>query len=168
VAAIPLLDDAAGQDDVAEAVVKLNLLITAFNELQAGTADQIYKKTDGTDFNFEACNSILPDTGTNNLKISVLEIGDWNMDSTSSVNVAHGIADITTIRDVSVMILNDGETAVWPLIKAVSSSDGNCIGEYQIGVTNISLSRVTSGPFDSVNYNATSFNRGFVTITYEG
>jgi hypothetical protein len=164
VAAIPLLDDAAGQDDVAAAVVKLNTLITAFNELQAGTTDQIFKKTNATDFNFEACNSLLPASGTANLKIKVLNIGDWNMDTTYTIAVAHGIASYKTIKSVSVVVRDDTDTVysvspfLAPDVALFHELDGTAINIY----------REDPSFFNSVNFDSTSFNRGWITIIYEG
>jgi hypothetical protein len=169
VAAIPLLDDAAGQDDVAAAVIKLNTLITAYNEFQGGTTDQIYKKTNATDFNFEACNSILPASGTANLKIKVVEIGDWNMDSTATLAVAHGVSDFTKVRSMSAIIRKDDDATYYNLnhLTIAGTTDGS--GQItSIDATNINLEVNASGFFDSTDFNATSYNRGFITIIYEG
>src|SRR5438105_2132369 len=51
-------------------------------------------------------------SGAINLLVKVVDIGDWNMDSTGFVDVAHGIADISTIVDISAVIFSDGNAAV--------------------------------------------------------
>jgi hypothetical protein len=51
-------------------------------------------------------------SGAINLLVNVVDIGDWNMDSTGFVDVAHGIADISTIVDISAVIFSDGNAAV--------------------------------------------------------
>jgi hypothetical protein len=98
----------------------------------------------------------------------IVNIGDWNMDTTASVSVAHGISDYTKIRSVSVMIcadsgaLSDGR---FPLVfsEAIHTS-GN--GFWSIDATNVVLSRVASGYFDNNSFDALSYNRGFIVIDY--
>lgn len=101
----------------------------------------------------------------NALHTKVLEIGDWNMDATASVNVAHGLSDITKFRVVSIIIQRDASVALEPLDYAGSA--GTSQGWFNVGTTNVGLSRLSGGVFDSVNYDSTSFNRGWITITYE-
>jgi hypothetical protein len=168
VAAIPLLDDAAGQDDVAAAVVKLNTLITAFNEFQAGTADQIYKKTSGTDFAFEACNSFLP-TGVN-LKISKVSTGTWNMQLDTEISVAHAIADFTKILTVFVRVRNDANTLYGDIFN--NDTTGSPFSDEEVAITwdatNINITTITSGYYNNTDFNSTSFDRGDIIIIYEG
>lgn len=96
---------------------------------------------------------------------SIVNIGDWNMDSTSSVTVNHGIADFTKIRGIEVMIRNDADNNYLQLDSIDSS--GNIFGGLNnIGATTITLLRVTGRAFDGTGYDSTSFNRGFVTIFY--
>jgi hypothetical protein len=86
----------------------------------------------------------------------ILSIGDWNMTLTPLVGVAHGISDFTKIRSVTAMIRNDANTVLIPYSDNFD------------GVTTTEVSLTTSAPFDSdVNYNATGYNRGWVTIIYE-
>jgi len=105
-------------------------------------------------------------------KIIVIEIGDWDMDATSSVSVAHGLADYKKIRSVSGIIRNDTDTRSY----AIGSHDNGvsfypAYGISPVGTpgidTDITIVRDTSGIFDSVDFNSTSYNRGWITIIYE-
>lgn len=96
----------------------------------------------------------------------IVDIGDWNMDASGSVSVAHGIADYSKIRTVDVMIIPDAATTLIPLV--IGSSPAGATAGYigQITSTNIILFRVAGASFDSVDYDSTSFNRGYITIQY--
>ena len=100
------------------------------------------------------------------LNVKVIEIGDWNMDTTAAKNVAHGL-DYTKIRSVSGIIRNDPDTTYSPI--GIVSSDGNELHVYidNIGSLNVSMERLPSPSiFDTINYDSTSFNRGWLTILY--
>lgn len=89
-----------------------------------------------------------------------LEIGDWNMDNTAFVNVVHDL-DFAKIRWVGVTIRQDDDLTHWDLnISAVGG------GDIRLTSVNIQISRDTSGAFDSVTFDSTSFNRGWVSIVY--
>ena len=97
------------------------------------------------------------------LKSKVIEIGDWNMNvsasGTSSINVSHGLgSDFKNIRVLTTMIRNDADT------QYDSFSDGVT---YYIDSTEIELLTNASGLYDSVAYDSTSYNRGWITVWYE-
>lgn len=94
------------------------------------------------------------------LKTKIVDIGDWNMDITATINIAHGITDWTKIRTVNIIIRNDTDSLRYPFVS--NQSDGS----YQIGSTNIALQRIASGAWDNANFDSTSYNRGFITIDY--
>ena len=102
------------------------------------------------------------------LKTKVLNIGDWNMDSTIEVEVTHNVTDYTKIRTVFALIRPDTGAVGnvhYPLTwDAGSGADGRING---INATKIKLARLGGGLFDTVSFNATSYNRGWVTIQYE-
>jgi hypothetical protein len=98
------------------------------------------------------------------LLTKVVNIGDWDMDATASVNVAHGITS-TKIRSVEVWIREDTGNVMTPL---TYNTAGTPSGYFTYDGTNVILNRVAAGVFDSTSYNATSFNRGFITIEYLG
>jgi hypothetical protein len=104
----------------------------------------------------------------NQLKTKVIEIGDWDMDATPNINVAHGVV-AANIRTVFVMISND-EAPLFYFDLSKANSSGVVDGFFQIDVntgTDIFLERRTGGSFDSTSFNATPFNRGWITIVYE-
>jgi hypothetical protein len=137
--------------------------------LGAGTAEQVIKKSDNTDFNFEFSNSVLPASGTGNLKVKVVQIGDWNMDTSGSVSVAHGISDSSKIRDLRVMIRHDSSSTLYPLTYTIDNTNTTPQGGLgNISTTHITLNRLDGGVFDGSSFNSTGFNRGFITIIYEG
>jgi len=128
------------------------------SQLQLSTSKT---KADGA---FEA-DTISFDDGTSTFAVKVLEIGDWDMDGTASVAVAHSISSaIGKIRRVSVTIRDDAGSVERDLTNANSSGVVN--GAINWDVTNVNLTRTASGTFDSVSYNATTYNRGFITIEY--
>jgi len=96
---------------------------------------------------------------------TIVNIGDWDMDATASVSIAHGIADYSKIRSVSVLIIPDAATTLIPLdTSAAGGVPAGAIG--QIQSVNIPLYRTATETFDSTNYDSTSFNRGYITIQH--
>lgn len=102
--------------------------------------------------------------GTNNIRTKIISIGDWNMDTTGSVSVAHGLT-ASKIRRVTATIRDDSDTAYSPIYGADSAStslDGNAV----VSGANVSITRITGGRFDGINYDSISFNRGWIVIDY--
>jgi hypothetical protein len=98
--------------------------------------------------------------GVTQLKTKALSIGDWNMDTTASRSVAHGLT-AANIRSVDVWIIIDGGAQIYNLI----SGNGSAVaGRALWDATNVSMQRVLSGFFDGAAFDATSFNRGWVVI----
>lgn len=89
----------------------------------------------------------------------LIDIGDWNMDLTTSVSKAHGLTR-TKIRSVQVLIRNDADSACYPFLNDHGSSAIN------IGSTYVEIIRSTGGVFDSSNFDSTSYNRGWILIDY--
>ncbi len=104
---------------------------------------------------------------TSGLEWSIIQIGDWNMDSTSSVTIAHGLL-YSTIRVVDVYIFPDsGAGADYGPLARFNTGAGTLEGGVSnITSTNIVLARVSGGYFDNANFDATSYNRGYITIGY--
>lgn len=104
--------------------------------------------------------------GTNAIHVKIIEIGDWNMVSTATVTIAHGL-DSTKIRPpVSVIIRQDTGYNTFPLTPGVNVSAPNDAYISYFEATAFVLTRKTGGYFDSVNFDATSYNRGWMTIFY--
>jgi len=99
-----------------------------------------------------------------------IEIGDWNMDTTSATTVSHGLSSTEwkTIRNINLIIRNDGDTEYYTIDAAASLSPGFVnVGIDKFDSTNISLFRVDTGSFDSGSFSATTYNRGFINFTYK-
>jgi len=97
------------------------------------------------------------------LKIKKIEIGDWNMDTTQFVDIAHGLT-FTDIITVFALIRNDADTAR-PML---TEGDASGVGQGQIspGTTNIRLVRLTGGSYDTTFFDSTSYNRGWIIVVY--
>jgi len=93
----------------------------------------------------------------------IIDIGDWNMDTTASLSVAHGLT-LADIRWVQVTIRNDAGTlsTSFPTIDTTALSNERV----EFDGTNVIMLRSLSGTFDGTDYDATSYNRGWITIGY--
>jgi len=104
--------------------------------------------------------------GVSQSRQKIIEIGDWNMDSTASISVAHGLT-LSKIMAVSAIIRNDADSTryqVPPLPVAVASF---AVRISTIDATNVGLAREAGGFFDAnTDYDATSYNRGWLVIWY--
>lgn len=95
------------------------------------------------------------------------EIGDWNMQSTTTLNIAHGLAIDDIVGTGKVLIKYDTGTQIIPLtISLLTGSNLSGDGDISFSSTNLILERRSTGIFDSANFNATSFNRGWAPIKY--
>lgn len=96
------------------------------------------------------------------LKPKILEIGDWNMDTTGSVNVNHGLTEGKKyIVSCDVFIRDDTST----FMNRCPVLNNDC---YIDAITNtfIGLTRTAGGTFDNNSYDATTFNRGWIILWY--
>lgn len=109
-------------------------------------------------------------TFSGGLNFKVIQIGDWNMDTTTTVSIDHGLSDYKKVRSISCIIRDDLDVDYSPLERQTTSGAGDLAGAIVgiIGtVTKVSLTRTTGGYYDgNTDYNATSYNRGWVTIGY--
>jgi hypothetical protein len=107
------------------------------------------------------------------LKVKVVDIGDWDMDSSASTTVAHGLGNpgYKKIRSVTVVIRDDNDSVYYDLLRPEQSGTGVVNGGVDsIDSTYINLVRLdqgSGGDFDSTLFNSSAFNRGWVTIIYE-
>jgi hypothetical protein len=102
----------------------------------------------------------------------VINIGDWNMDTTAtkSVTQTFGVFYAAT-KNIAAMIQPD--TGVSPrLTLPISEFGGSIAGSVTYIITDpgglgefIQLTRVTGATFDSANYDLTPFNRGWIAIS---
>ena len=100
-------------------------------------------------------------TSTNAGSYIEFELGDWDMDANSNLNLAHGLSatEWKTIRNLSVTIRDDVDSAVFDF----SSYSGTILAN----VTNIIMARLGGGVFDNTGFDSTSYNRGWLTFNYQ-
>lgn len=98
------------------------------------------------------------------VKTKVLEIGDWNMNTTQTKQVPHGLT-FSKIRSFSAVIRRDGTGELHDL--RIHSINFGLSGYINITDTNIVLNREADGAFNNNAYEAIPYNRGFITILYE-
>jgi hypothetical protein len=137
--ALQEIDYSPGQDTMPEAYDKINAAIFGINNT----------------------------TQNYTLGRKVVEIGDWDMDTSAVITVLHAVTDWSMIRGVNALIIADGGIATYPLALFQAGTgivDGGITG---INGTHVELQRRTGGIFDSTLFNATSFNRGFIVIDYQ-
>ncbi len=94
-----------------------------------------------------------------------METGDWDMDITAQITVAHGLGAYNKIRSVSAMIRLDSDTNAYSL--NTYSETGTTAESINVSDTLVILRRSTNGIFDNSNYNLTPYNRGIIAIDYE-
>jgi hypothetical protein len=107
------------------------------------------------------------------LSCKVIDIGDWNMDlnGTKTLSYAdHGftLEELTNIRSFEITIRNDAND-----VRLIGNRDSDVylslinVASGDPAEGDITLSRKAGGLFDSVNYDSTSYNRGWVMIWYK-
>lgn len=99
--------------------------------------------------------------GAGTMHKKIIEIGDWNMDTTAYAIISHGLT-YTKIRSISVLIRDDTRKILRDLNQGGSYANG--LADFD--ETKIYLARTGSGIFDNIDYNATSYNRGWIVIEY--
>lgn len=97
------------------------------------------------------------------LKTKVIDIGDWDIDATGTRAVNHGLV-LANIRAVDVTIRNDADNGYYGMSREGTAGTGISINA--ISSTQVSLIRNNGSFFDGTDFNATSYNRGWITITY--
>lgn len=103
----------------------------------------------------------------------VIPIGEWNMDSTETVSIPHGLSlnELGRVANVNIVIYND-IIGIYTFKKAFNffaSTNFEVSGSYEFGNTDISLRRKTSGFFDSIAFSGamgSTPGRGIITIDY--
>ena len=106
-------------------------------------------------------NAVYPLSG---MATKILDIGDWDMTTDASTVVSHGL-DSRKIRTVIASIRDDDAGDTYDLI-TIDTSETTPYG-IRWDALEISLFRGQGGVFDTVAFDSTSYNRGWVTIQYE-
>ena len=95
------------------------------------------------------------------------DIGPWDMDADGTIEVAWDWPDLSKIVSIEVMIKSDDGILMVPLCGLTQYATGSVRGGIgSARQTFIDLFRVTGGSFDSVNFNDTSINRGYIYVWY--
>ena len=96
------------------------------------------------------------------LKSFDINLPVWDMDTTDSINILLPVGiNVNTIRDITLLINNDDSSTIYfpGLIK-----DGIESVTINVPISEITLSRVVGGVFDSTDFNDTSISRGKIII----
>lgn len=153
--------DAINGDNIDD---KIKAYLGASSETNAGVIELAteVETTTGTD----AERAVVPATlaaVTGKIRRKYLSIGIWNMDSTSTVSINHGLS-LSNIIGLSAIIIDDtgqGRDS----IEGVEAG-GLAGGNISAGSLNITLERATSGRFDNATYDDGTINRGYIIIDY--
>ncbi len=115
-------------------------------------------------------NALSFDGGSTSRKYIVIDIGDWNMDTTTQTTVPHLLSatEYKTITSLEAMIRDDNNTIISPLDSIPGSNPGVSPngGFGAITSTTITLTRITGGGFDVTDFDNTPYNRGFISFWY--
>ena len=144
---------------------------SAFGTVQIATQAETDTGTDDarmvTPLKLATTPTVLHVDGSTIVRLKIVDIGDWDMDSTAILSVAHTIGDFKKIRSVQAFVRNDTDTLYYPLNTPDFLYTGTAEGGVNYWDTSIvRLGRITGGVFDSADFNATSYNRGYIVIEY--
>lgn len=101
-------------------------------------------------------------------KIKILDIGTWNMDTTPSKSISHGISSgLTKIIAVKASIYNDSATSTTDFVSSPTSS---AAGDTSLSWNNTDVLlevNLGSSSFANTAYDSTASTRGRLLIIYE-
>ena len=120
---------------------------------------------DGTYYNHK----FLFDKHRDRLRDFTIEIGDWNMDSSTGLAVNHKLGNLyKNVRAIQIIVRDDADS-VYSNLNGSTSVGNTTGGTSTSGITStqIYLVRTASGMYDNANYNSTSYNRGWITVTVD-
>jgi hypothetical protein len=97
-----------------------------------------------------------------------IDIGGWNMDSTISVSIPHGLAISDVLgANITATVNNDVGSACAPLDSFNSIAGTSEGGVSAATSTIIALDRRTGGSFDSTAFDDDTINRGHIYFNYK-
>jgi len=104
------------------------------------------------------------------IRCKKLNIGFWNMDTSSSRTVSHGLPDITKIISITGIIIRDDNAQVYIFGGKGTFTAGTFpqLSVTYINTVSLSLVRVDGSTFDSNNFDDITMNRGFLFLWYLG
>ena len=100
------------------------------------------------------------------LRLILIPIGDWDMDTVPAVNIAHGMNVLDIRPPVSLLIRDDNGTMLHPSAGVGVVNGIRDVWINEITNTDIFLARRTGSWLDAIPYSTTPFNRGWVLVTY--
>lgn len=131
-------------------------------------ADGTFQKVNGDYVDANGRIDKVYEAGATKISFKAVEIGDWDMDATMFVTVAHGLSDHKKVRHISAIIRDDADTERTPVPSGRSNEAFfRQTGNGPIDATNVHIERIESGTFDNTDYDATSYNRGWIYLVYE-
>ena len=97
----------------------------------------------------------------------VISIGDWDMDTTASVNIAHGLT-LAKIIGVTAIVFDDAGAAAYPLtagytVPPATDAEGSVL---RVTALDVVLTRRAGGVFDAAGFATTPLNRGTIIVDY--
>lgn len=102
------------------------------------------------------------------LRVIVVPIGAWNMDTTLDITV-NPLVTPASIRSIQVLITDDNQESFYDLVHGKATGVDNGVqGMYAVDFVNnwIFLRRRGGGFFDSVTYDSVAISRGNILIWY--
>jgi hypothetical protein len=118
-------------------------------------------------------------SGGGALKCAILPIGDWNLETTASFDLEAVLTAASIVRSkvrsLSLILRNDADSLFVPIPQGTSGANysilylngGNWIGCYYFASYNTLIAyRVFASSPSYADWNATSYNRGWITIWY--
>ncbi len=163
-----LLDELIGSDQYDDYKAKINAAIQVINLLAGGTAGQILEKNSDDDFDVAWVDPPIVPVITS---LPPIQTGVWNMTSTDSINIPHGLADIDKIKTLSLFIRNDDGSERYDFLGEYANIGSDKTGRSgfvaYIDSTNIVVTRVSAtdgGIFYGSSFDSVSINRGYLTI----
>jgi hypothetical protein len=131
------------------------------------TASEINTACDGVTATAAEINKSSDGIGVTIPRQKVIEIGDWNLDSSVIVNVSHGLS-ASKIIGVTGIIRNDLDTQRYTISQVNEISEYDAIGVVFTYIGSfIQIGRQAgSATFDTTDFDSTSYNRGWLIVSY--
>jgi hypothetical protein len=110
-------------------------------------------------------NGVAEVIGDEVIRTAIYNVGDWDMTASATATVNHDLT-LANIRKISVMIRDDGGSFFYPLDNYDNTINTAGGGVSNIDANNTDLRRADLGFFNGVNFDSTSYNRGWVIFEY--
>lgn len=156
----------SGATDVSPRKAQINTIETLVIYQISHKDGNIYVKAISIDFDFKPDIDNAIATSLDGLITKVINIGDWDMDNTVTLSIAHGLT-LANIRQVEVYVRKDSDAGLYP--GAVYRLDYYAIinsGYWLTNGTDVLMFRSDTGTFNSADFNQTSYNRGWIIIKH--